>query len=114
MLALYGAGGTLLDSPGSFFEVMALSPQSAGTPGSSPGGSSPFSKIAVRNIWLLKDKQAVVEDYEHQGEPSLTGFCADVYIVRHEAIESRRNTKGADPDLADSVYIKGKIIIALK
>ena len=75
LLALYGAGVTLLDSPGSFFEVMALSPQSAGSPGSSPGGSSPFSKIAVRNIWLLKDKQAVVEDYEQQEEFS----CAQVF-----------------------------------
>ena len=81
LLALYGAGVTLLDSPGSFFEVMALSPQSAGTPGSSPGGSSPFSKIAVRNIWLLKDKQAVVEDYEQQGEPSYVVFCANYNLV---------------------------------
>ena len=73
LLALYGADDTLPDSPDSFFRVMSLSPQSAGSPGTSPGESSPFSdllsKIAVRNIWLLKDKQAVVEDYEHQGAP---------------------------------------------
>ena len=111
LLPLYGADDTLLDSPGSFFEVMALSPQSAGSPGTSPGESSPFSDL-LSNIRDVVLRCAL-------SERGLGGFerChprTNIYIVRHEAIESRRNTKGADPDLADSVYIKGKIIIALK
>ena len=83
LLPLYGADDTLLDSPGSFFRVMSCSPKFAGSPGSSSGGFSPFSghiasKIGMRNIWFLKDKQAVVEEYEQQGEPSFKVFCENI------------------------------------
>ncbi len=74
LLPLYGADDTPLDSPGSFFRVMSLSSKSAGPPASGSDGSSPFAGLAgqfgTRKICLLKDKQAVVEEYELQGEPS--------------------------------------------
>ena len=61
---------------------MSCSPKFADSPGSSSGGFSPFSnhiasKIGMRNIWFLKDKQAVVEEYEQQGEPSFKVFFAN-------------------------------------
>ena len=86
LLPLYGADDTLLDSPGSFFRVMSCSPKFAGSPGSSSGGFSPFSdhiasKIGMRNIWFLKDKQAVVEEYE-QTSKSAPGRSVPLRPVR--------------------------------
>ena len=108
MLPLYGADDTLLDSPGSFFRVMSCSPKFADSPGSSSGRFSPFSnhiasKIGMRNIWFLKDKQAVVEEYEQQGEPSFKVFCANynnpsLFGILHLGGASRGHGEERDGD----------------
>ena len=128
MLLLNATDDTLLDSPGSVLRVMSYSPKCAGSPGTprsagSPGicseGPSPFSSIIqpARHIWFLKDKQAVVEEYELQGEPSFQTFTqnSEKQTIRQlwktgtKTPLTRRTRKGV---FRDSGYFIVNIIIS--